>query len=117
MESCLATNQGSRDPKQKEMLPAFILLACLCKQQPAAEVGKAGGDENQTEYAKICRMLLTFPCLLTTVLRTHTQRNTHREHKILHVSGTFIFSLSLICQQAGTFSTALLYFLAFTFCF
>lgn len=73
METCLATKQGSRDQKQKERLPVFIILACLHKQHPAAEVGKPGGYESQTEYEKICGVLLTFPCLLTIVLRTHTE--------------------------------------------
>lgn len=76
MKSCLTTNQGSGDQKGKERMPAFTLPAWLYKQQPAAEVGKAGGYEIQTEYGKICRVLLTFACLLTILLCTNiTQKH------------------------------------------
>lgn len=63
MENHLATNLGSRNQKEKERMPAFVLPPCLSKQQPTAEFGKAGGCGIQNEYRKICRVLLTFPAL------------------------------------------------------
>lgn len=65
-------NQGSGGQKQQERFPAVPIFPCFCGQQPAAEVGKVGGYERQTEYGKICRMLLILPSPLTMVLHTET---------------------------------------------
>lgn len=82
-------------------MPTFVLPACLCKQQPAAEIGKAGGCGIQNVYGKICRVLLNHTFM-------QTYRNTPRKYKILLVR---LFSFPY--QKASIFCMALFAFLNF----